>query len=407
MRISIFSDCHCGFKYGEERWKDSFLALNEAIDKSLDSDLIIIAGDLFDTRVPRPEVFSQTARILSKAQTVHSDTKFLEIINKERTDMSPLALRGVPIVMIHGTHEKRSKHLINPIESLEHAGLLTHLHCATAVFEIGGVKVAIHGMSGVADRYAKDVFDQWNPKPVPDAINIMMIHQSIDPFIYSPLEPPSMKIDDFPPGFDLYVLGHMHWHESRMFKGGQLLVTGSTTPTSIHKIESEQEKCIFNFDGKILTPVPLDNQRKVFWKEFEFNPNIKENIENYINSISAFKPKPIISIKVKGVIKKDQLAPSFSKIEEKYSDKGIVSINKKLEMEGVQEQLELIRMLREQRLSPEEHGLKILQENLNQMGCGIKIDEIFEHLVNGETDFLFNILTGKQSTLNGLEKWTQ
>jgi DNA repair exonuclease SbcCD nuclease subunit len=404
MLISIFSDCHCGYKYGEERWKDSFLALNEAMDKSLNADLILIAGDLFDTRVPRPEVFSQTARILSKAQTVPSQTKFLEIINKEKIDMSPLALRGVPIVMIHGTHEKRSKHLINPIQSLEHVGLVTHIHCATAVFEIEGRKVAVHGMSGVADRYAKEVFDQWAPKPVPDAVNIMMLHQSIDPFIYSPLEPPSMKIDDLPEGFDLFVLGHMHWHESRMFKDGQLLVAGSTVPTSIRRIESEQEKCIHAFDGRNLTQIPLENQRKVFWREFEFNPNIKENIETYINTISPFKPKPIVNVKVKGIVKKDQLLPSFSKIEEKFSEKAIVNINKDLEMEGVAEQLEMIKSLNAQRLSPEEHGLKILQENLKQTGCGIKVDEIFEYLVEGNTDLIFNILTGKQTTL-GLDKW--
>ena len=131
MLIGIFSDCHCGYKYGEERWKDSFLALNEAMDKTEDCDLIIIPGDLFDTRIPRPEVFAKVARILSKAQTIPSETKFLEIINKEKTEMSPLALRGIPIVAIHGTHEKRSKHLINPIQALEHSGLLIHLHCAT------------------------------------------------------------------------------------------------------------------------------------------------------------------------------------------------------------------------------------------------------------------------------------
>jgi DNA repair exonuclease SbcCD nuclease subunit len=405
MLISIFSDCHCGYKYGEERWKDSFLALDEAIEKSLDCDLILIAGDMFDTRVPRPEVFSKVARILSKAQTVPSETKLLEIKNKEDGEASPLAMRGVPIVTIYGTHEKRSKHLVNPIQSLEHAGLITNLHCSTAVFEIEGRKVAIHGMSGVADRYAKDIFTQWDPKPVPDAVNILMIHQSIEPYIYSPIEPPSMKIEDFPKGFDLYVMGHIHWFEKRMFNDGQLLVCGSTIPTASHKIESEQEKYIHKFDGKDIVSIPLENQRKVFWKEFEFSPNIKENIETYINSISAFKPKPIINIKVKGSIKKEQLMPSFSKIEEKFSDKAIVNINKNIELEGIKEQLEMIRSMSDQRLSPEEHGLKILQENLQRINCGIKVDEIFEHLVEGDTDLIFNILTGKQTTL-GLEKWT-
>ena len=208
-----------------------------------------------------------------------------------------------------------------------------------------------------------------------------------------------MKIDDLPKGFDLYLLGHMHWHETRVMNEGQLVLCGSTVATSIHKIESEQEKCIFKYDGKVVSIIPLENQRKIFWKEFDFNPNIKENIETYISTISSFKTKPIINIKVKGLVKRDQLAPSFSKIEEKFSDKAIISINKDLDFETLQEQIEFLKSLRDRKLSPEEHGLKILQDNLNQVNCGIKIDEIFEHLVEGNTDMMFNILVGRQTTL--------
>jgi len=68
-------------------------------------------------------------------------------------------------------------------------------------------------------------------------------------------------------------------------------------------------------------------------------------------------------------------------------------------VEGFQEQGEMLRMLREQRLSPEEHGSKILQENLKQVNCGLKIDEIFEYLVDGNTDLIFNLLIGKQKRL--------
>ena len=203
MQIGIFSDCHCGYKFGEERGEDSFIALDEAMDKVSDCDLILIAGDVFDTRVPRPEVFAKAARILGKAQSFSSKAHFIEIVNKEKHEISPSALRGTPIVTIHGTHERRSKYLVNPIEALEHAGILIHLHCATAVFDIEGRKVAIHGMSGVPDRYAGDCLKEWNPKPIPDALNIIMFHNSITPFIYSPNEPPSMSIDDLPKGFDL------------------------------------------------------------------------------------------------------------------------------------------------------------------------------------------------------------
>ncbi|MFH1229568.1 MAG: DNA repair exonuclease, partial [Candidatus Aenigmatarchaeota archaeon] len=270
MQIGIFSDCHCGYKFGEERGEDSFIALDEAMDKTSDCDLILMAGDLFDTRIPRPEVFSKTARILGKAQTFKSKAKLLEIINKERHEVAPSALLGIPIVAIHGTHERRSKYLVNPIESLEHAGLLIHLHCATAVFDVDGRKVAVHGMSGVPDKYAKECLMQWNPKPVPDAMNILMFHNSVIPYIYSPLEPPSLNIDDLPGGFDFYILGHIHWQDIRPLKDGKLILCGSTTPTSTRKIEAEQPKCIFKLNNYDIQKFPLNFQRKIFWQEYEY-----------------------------------------------------------------------------------------------------------------------------------------
>jgi len=401
MLVGIFSDCHCGYKFGEERGEDSFIALNEAIDKTTDCDLILIAGDLFDTRIPKPEVFAKVAKILGKAQNVPSRTKFLEIINKEKHEISPSALKGVPIVAIHGTHERRSKYLINPIQSLEHAGLLIHLHCATAIFEIEGRKVAIHGMSGVPDRYAKDCFEQWDPKPIPEAVNIIMFHNSITPYIYSPLEPPSMKIEDLPKGFDLYVLGHMHWHETKSLNNGKLLLCGSTIPTAIRRIEAEQQKYIFKFNNDI-QKIPLDFQRKIFWQEYDFNTSTKDAVKNFLETLSAIEPKPIVNIKIKGM--KNFSSLNFKEIEDKFSKKAIININKEFEAESLQDQLEMIKTLREEKLSPEEHGLRILQEKLKEFNCGIRVDEIFDYLVEGDVDLIFNILTGNQQTLK--DKWT-
>ena len=390
-----------GYKYGEERGEDSFVILNETIDKFSDCDLIVNAGDFFDTRIPRPEVFAKTAKILSKAQQIPSTTKFVEIINKEKHDISPSALRGIPIVAIHGTHERRSKFLINPIQSLEHAGLIIHLHLATAVFEIDGKKVAVHGMSGVPERYAKDVLTQWNPQPVPDAVNIFLIHQSITPYIYSPQEPPSLTLDDLPKGFDLYVSGHIHWHEIRPLNAGQFIITGSTITTSAHKIEAEQKKYIYKYDGVNIESIPLENQRRVIWEELDYSPNIRSNVENILSTIPISNPKPLVFIKIKGTLPRDAVMPNLTELENKFSNRAIISINKNLEFQGFDEQVEFLRGLREQKLSPEEHGLKILQKNLQQLNCGIKVEEIFDHLVDGNNDLIFDLLIGKQKTLSG------
>lgn len=400
MKISIFSDCHCGFDYGEERGEDSFSALQEAIEKSLDSDLILIAGDLFDSKIPKQEVFARTAKMLSIVQHMPSKTKFTDSINKKRSEISPLALRGIPIIAIHGTHERRAKQMINPVQALEHAGLLIHLHASTVVFKADGKKVAVHGMSGVPERYAKEVLTQWNPKPIEDAINILMLHQSIDPFIYSPLEPPSIKLEDLPEGFDLYVLGHLHWHKNEKFKTGTLLLTGSTMATSVHSSESKQKKCIFKYDGKKIEEIPLDS-RDIYYESFEYSDDVKKKIEENIQNIlkNNSSKKPVIFIKIIGKLKKGEVIPSFSDIESKFSEKGIIKILKNLQSEDFEQNIELLRALKDQRLSVEEQGLQLLRKNLDQTKCGINIEEFFDLLMNGEVETVFNLLTGEQKTI--------
>lgn len=401
MKISIFSDCHCGYAYGEERGEDSFAALQEAMERSLDSDLILMAGDLFDSRIPKQEVFARTAKILSQAQNMKGNAKFIEIVNKEKHEVSPLAFRGVPVIAIHGTHERRSKQMVNPVQALEHAGLLVHLHCATAIFEISGKKVAIHGMSGVPDRFAKEVLMQWSPKPVENAVNIIMVHQSIEPYIYSPLEPLMLKLEDLPEGFDLYVLGHIHWSEQKPFKSGKILLTGSTCITSAHKIESEQEKMIFSYDGKNVENIPLSFQRKIYFEDFSYESNIAEKIERNIKKIleENHAIKPIIVSKILGTIPKTETAPNLGSIAEKFSRKAIIKIVQNAKAEEMEEQTEFLKLMREQKLSPEEHGLRLLKNNLEQIKCGLRVDEIFDLLADGNTDLLYNMLLGRQKTL--------
>ena len=392
MRIAIFSDCHAGHSWGEERGEDSFKGMAEAMEKSKGADLILIAGDMFDSRIPKQEVFSQVARILSVSQNYESATKLVDVKMKEQRQLP--TLRGTPIVTIYGTHERRSSHLVNPVQLLEHTGHVLNLHCETAVFDIGGKKVAIHGMSGVPERFAKDCLVSWNPKPVLGAINIMMLHQSIDPYIYSPLDPPSLKVDDLPSGFDLYVLGHMHWWDNQRFKTGTLLITGSTCTTSIHKIESEQAKSIWFFDGSLLERHSLPNQRKIIWKEFILDADTRQHIETELSKLPIEGQKPIFAVKVKGTLPVDAVPPNFADIEDRFSDRAIITINKALQVEGWADQIELLAALKQTKMSPEEIGMRLLSENLKATNCGIRAEEIFELLVDGQSDIIFNELFG-------------
>ena len=401
MRISIIGDAHCGFAWGEERGDDSFRALNEAMEASRDSDLIILVGDLFDTRLPKQEVFAQVAKIIAQTQTFPNKTRLLESRGK---DVNPLALRGVPVLSLHGNHDRRSLNLVNPVQALEHAGLLTHLNAATLLFDCSGTRVAVHGMSNVPERYAKETLMNWAPHPVPNALNVLVMHQSIDPYIYSPLEPPSIKLEDMPNGFSLLVDGHMHSHDRRLLKGATFLLTGSISPTGISRSEADQRKVFWQWDGSQLAPIPLTSQRRIFCEEFDWSPGVKQQMDDRFSQLIAAapaSPKPIIAAKVRGKLPPGTPQPNFSDLTTKWGERAVIQISKSLTSEDFDAQVELLRALRDNRLSPEESGLRLLMDNLQQAGCGIRADRIFELLVDGQVDTIFNELAANPQLQDG------
>ena len=401
MRISIIGDAHCGFAWGEERGDDSFRALNEAMEASRDSDLIILVGDLFDTRLPKQEVFANVAKIIAQAQTFPNKTRLLESRGK---DVNPLALRGVPVLALHGNHDRRSLNLVNPVQALEHAGLLTHMNAATLLFDCSGTRVAVHGMSNVPERYAKETLMNWAPHPVPNALNVLVMHQSIDPYIYSPLEPPSIKLEDMPNGFSLLVDGHMHSHDRRLLKGATFLLTGSISPTGISRSEADQRKVFWQWDGSQLAPIPLTSQRRIFCEEFDWSPAVKQQMDDRFSQLIAAapaSPKPIIAAKVRGKLPPGTPQPNFSDLTTKWGERAVIQISKSLTSEDFDAQVELLRALRDNRLSPEESGLRLLMDNLQQAGCGIRADRIFELLVDGQVDTIFNELAAGPQLQDG------
>ena len=126
-----------------------------------------------------------------------------------------------------------------------------------------------------------------------------------------------------------------------------------------------------------------------------FNENLKSELERKVSDIisrDTGKLKPIIKIDVKGNLPKGVKRPIFSNIINKYSGKAILKINRKMKGEDFEKKVELLRSMREGKLSPEEQGLLLLRENLKQASCMINPDEIFEPLLDGDTDKLFSRL---------------
>ena len=406
MKISVLSDLHFGYSYNTELENDSFDNAEEAIDKSLDSDLILICGDVFDIRGPRTPTWAKALKIMNKPLLKDNPGVKLINVDKELKEISKRTLAHLPIVAIHGNHERLVKGEQNTVEALENAGLLVHLHLNTIIFEKDGVKVAVHGMSSVPERYAKDILYQWNPQPVKDCFNILVFHQNIDPFVFSPIEPPTLNISNLPKGFDIIINGHIHTHTMEQLGNTKLIMPGSTVITQFQRSESEVEKVIVKLTiGKDASVdfIPLETNRKFFYEEIDLtNVTIQDVVEKKINDIlfsKNFAKKPVIRIKLTGTqIVNDK---ELNAITNRYSEKAIVIFAKEIESPEIVESLEFLKNLKEQRLSIEEIGLNLLGKNLSALNfeSGFYYEDIFHLLSEGEIDNAYSILIGDQKSL--------
>lgn len=325
MKISIISDTHFGYKWGEEREEDTFENAREAFEKNLDSDLIILPGDIFDRKIPRQEVLDNAADILSIA------------MDGERTVKPDRDLgmhgNGIPLVAIHGTHERRPESYTNPIELMDNTGHLYHLHNDRVEFEKDGEKVVVHGMSGVPEKYAPKVLEKFNPEPVEDAFNILVLHQSIEGFVYTG-DGEHLKLEDLPEGFDLIIDGHIHWYNIERFPGEKPLVfPGSTVTTQMRKVEAEKSKGFLRLDTEEeeLEFEPLEKPRKVFYIEIDADgrewKKVKKEILEELKDIDAEK-KPLVNLKITGEVE-GRVNPR--EIKDSFESEFFLNVNSSLE----------------------------------------------------------------------------
>jgi DNA repair exonuclease SbcCD nuclease subunit len=362
MRIAIFSDVHLGFGAGTEREEESYTALAEVIERASKCDIILIAGDLFDCRTPSTDSLAKAMEILLKVALLPSDVKIEAGIAKDVENLKEI-IRGIPIIAIAGTHERRTKGFINPLQALERAGFLVTLHCNGIILKKGEKRIAIQGMSGVPEAWAGAVLAEWGPKPINGCFNILLIHQSIEGIVPGIA---TIKISSLPPGFDLYVCGHAHDGKSFNTKYGKILIPGSLIVTQLTKESTNERGFWIVNNGKAEWQI-LQNQRPVF---FFSKPDISE-IEN---AIAGCNKKPII--KIEGINKEQE-----AELRARFENRAILYF-KRMEEIGIKAV-----SIEEQKMSVAELGQNLLRKNLEQANLDAKFwEQIFELLADGRTE---------------------
>lgn len=375
MKLAIISDQHLGFGWGTDRAEDPFRNFTEALEEAADADIILMPGDIFDGERPSQEVL---ARSIDCFRELEDREQRVGVVDGEAR------FRGTPVIAIHGTHDAaRREDRVNPVELLERMGFLEHLHGDHIVFEDdAGDRVAVHGMSGVPERYAPDVLDRMEFSPVPDAYNVLMLHQSIRNMVYTDEDQAAIEIGMLPAGFDLIVDGHIHWHNLELRDGDRpLVLPGSTITTQMNKVEAERSKGFLMVDTEedTIEFIELDAPREVVHETIDATgmsgSQVRDRVTDIVEeAVKGTERRPLVRIVITG---RTDAEVSAAEIRREVQDEVIPSLTVDLDRPD----------------TGTDHSVDISEESAASMGrtmlsetVGFDVSDILDRLAGADTD---------------------
>lgn len=358
MRIAIISDTHLGYaRFEEDSIKQAAAAFSDADTKA---DIIIYAGDVFDTKNPKLETINHALDIIKKVK--------------------------IPVFAIHGNHERRSKDLVNPVQLLATSGLLNYLHGNDTKFEKNREKVQIFGMGNVPEEYAEIALRKSLEKfsPADGHFKVLVLHQSIKELI--PHADQEISLDylrDLP--FDLIINGHIH---ERIIKlDGKFIIPGSTLVTQLKKDETESRAYeLYDTATKTHFTVPIPC-RKFFYEEMVFDnaslSDVRDSIDAKVRELKKIDDDAIIRIKVKGSLKDGINRSDFSLAS--YEN---TFIDMHLDIQGLKVAIQKMKSMNQEKASVKEVVLRELEEKCKGKITKFQPRELFDKLVLGVDEAL-------------------
>ncbi len=367
MRIAILSDFHLGYERFRE---DAFFQAEEALNKAAEmSDALIIPGDIFDNRAPKPDVIAEAINLFRNLSRREWKFRVSEFIGDGKI------FTDLPIIAIPGTHERRAQEAADPVDILGLAGLVVDVSNATAVIQGNGERIAIRGIGGIADDRFREVLEKENPVPIDGAFNIFMFHESIYEML--PFNEKFTKLSELPKGFDLYVSGHIHNKVEEKAHGKMLLIPGSTVLTQL-KAGEQDGKGFFVYDTRtgehefvrinsrrfVLEKIDLGNMGEKSVVEY-----IQERLDAIIKSTGG---KPIIRVVLdrKG-IGQDGDEMEINDIPRRYSESAVVEISRSLVPDDASGAASMQDHSSFENMSVKDYGVGVFLEKIKASGANV------------------------------------
>ncbi len=363
MKLAILSDFHLGYERFRE---DAYIQAKEALEEaSKEADVLVMPGDIFDMRSPKPEVLAEAINLFRELSYKEWKARVASFEGSGKN------FTTVPIIAIPGTHERRAYGVEDPVDLLALAGLLVDISDGRVIIEKEGERVCISGLGGIAEERFKEALREADLRPEQGLFNAFMFHQSVYELL--PFSSDFITLDELPKGFDLYVDGHIHNKVEMKAHGKPFLIPGSTELTQLK--EGEQEaKGFFIFD----TVTREYKFKEIKSRRFKLvridieglEPGkIAENMEKELSSEikESGGERPIIRVELSG-----RLMDGFRSIDidvqsaiKEFKEKAIIEVGKgKVESEQKDIDVEALRSGTLENHSIKDFGLSIFIEKL-------------------------------------------
>jgi len=225
MKLLLVSDIHSRYLPPENRTDDYFQALLNKLQQIAEiarkhrCQALLQAGDLWDS--PEPSRYVQSQVLLT------------------------LREMGIPIYTVFGQHDMvfRNWKNINRTATylLQCAGVLTIVGLDGKPYELEK-GIWVHGLSFEQDFNL--------PKPKKEDFNILIAHASVGtrPLYPGHVLPSPREFIHKHPGFDMMIVGDIHYTFEDKFKGCQIFNTGCIMRKTVKKEDLEHKPCVFVYD---------------------------------------------------------------------------------------------------------------------------------------------------------------
>jgi DNA repair exonuclease SbcCD nuclease subunit len=404
MKIALFSDLHLGLGKGTQRFEEAFNNAEKCFEIALenDVDVIVLVGDLFNESNPSIEVIQKAFQVFLTARKKESSVK---IFHEKGTEKKEFEFQGIPIITIAGTHEFKGKDSLNILDVFHSSKTLLKLHASIAEIRKGNEKLFIHGLSGIPEKHALNALTAWNPKPISNEKNILLLHQSIKEFLpFDDEMTATISLNDLPNEFDLIVDGHLHWTNLQELDGKKFLLVGSTITTQMKKLEQEKPKGLYLYETEsgelIFKEIP--NQRKLFYHKINFN---EAKLSEVLNECRTLIQKdliqnnalpPLIRLKLVGTLATglNESDINLNEILSEFQNKAIFSVSKNFSSKNFSKKIEELRKLHSEKKPISMIGFELLEKNLKETDFNNAFDaeKVFQLLEEGKIDEVIDLL---------------